>query len=156
MAKWGKNLRVGPGVKLMASRGAKFGIGDRVTLGSGVVLSVGKRASLTVGDDVFIGHYTVIGAEGSLCIQPRAQIAEHCSVRDHDHDSSAISMRRAPVICGSVNVGADAWIGRGVAVLRGADVGAGAVVGANALIRSSIPPDAIALGVPARVVRARR
>lgn len=49
----------------------------------------------------------------------------------------------------------DAFVGMGATVLNGARVGAGAVVGAGALVLQGqeIPPGALALGAPARVVR---
>lgn len=52
-------------------------------------------------------------------------------------------------------IGNDVWIGANATVLRGARVGDGAVIGANALVRSDIPPYAIAVGVPAKVIRYR-
>jgi len=152
----GKRLSVEPGVRMTASRGARWHIGDRVSLGAGVVLSVGKEAKLTIGNDVRIMHYTLVGVEHSVSIGNRVQIAEHCSIRDHDHDISQPSMHAAAVVCLPVSIGEDAWIGRGVALLKGSHVGAGAVVGANAVARGEIPHDAIAVGVPARVIRMRR
>ena len=144
----GKRLSIGPGVRLAAARGASVHVGDRVSLSGGAVLRVGKSATISIGNDVHIGDYTVVSAERSVHIGDRAQIAEHCSVRDHNHDTSAPSMQKAPAIHGSVRIGVDSWIGRGVAVLMGADVGAGAVVGANAVVLGVIPQQAIAVGVP--------
>lgn len=46
----------------------------------------------------------------------------------------------------------DAWIGRNVTLLPGVIVGRGAIVGAGAVLRSSIPPYAIAIGNPAKVI----
>jgi acetyltransferase-like isoleucine patch superfamily enzyme len=152
----GQRLSVDRGVQIRTSRGAKCYIGDRVSLGAGVVLILGQRASLHIGNDVRITHYTVIGAEDAISISDRVQIGEHCSIRDHDHDASAQSMHAAAVVCSPVRIGEDSWIGRGVAVLMGSCIGAGAVVGANAVVRGDIPPDVIAVGVPARVLRGRR
>ena len=49
-------------------------------------------------------------------------------------------------------IGHDVWIGRGVTVLGGVYIGNGAVIGANAVVTRDIPPYAIAVGNPARVV----
>jgi serine acetyltransferase len=152
----GKRLSADRGVQMTTATGARWHIGDRVSLGAGVILSVGKEANLTIGNDVRIMHYTMIGVEHSISIGDRVQIAEHSSIRDHDHDTSRPSMHGAAVICSAVSIGEDAWIGRGVAVLKGSQVGAGAVIGANAVARGEIPKDAIAVGVPARVIRMRR
>ncbi len=53
-----------------------------------------------------------------------------------------------------IRVGNDVWIGQGVSIARkpGLTVGDGAVIGAGAVVTKSIPPYAIAAGVPARVI----
>jgi serine acetyltransferase len=152
----GKRISVDRGVQIITYRDASWHLGDRVSLGAGVILNVGEGASLTIGNDVRITHYTVIGVRDSISIEDRAQIGEHCSIRDHDHDASAPSMHAAALVCSPVSIGEDSWIGRGVAVLKGSRIGAGAVIGANALVRGDIPQDAIAVGIPAHVIRIRR
>jgi acetyltransferase-like isoleucine patch superfamily enzyme len=52
-----------------------------------------------------------------------------------------------------VRVGQGAWIGNGAIVM--ADVGRDAIVGAGAVVTTPIPDRAIAVGVPARVIRTR-
>jgi acetyltransferase-like isoleucine patch superfamily enzyme len=43
----------------------------------------------------------------------------------------------------------------GVIVLDGARVGAGSVIGAGSVVKSDIPDEAVAVGVPARVIKYR-
>jgi serine O-acetyltransferase len=52
-------------------------------------------------------------------------------------------------------IGDDVVLGAGARVLGPVHVGEGAVVGANAVVLSDVPPGAIAVGIPARVVRER-
>ncbi len=152
----GRGLSVAHNVRIITSPGAKWQLGHHVALGTGVVLSAGERACLTIGNDVRITHYTVVGAEDSITIGDRAQIGEHCSIRDHDHDASATSMHAAAIVSSPVSIGEDSWIGRGAAVLKGSHIAPGAVVGANAVVRGEIPENAVAVGAPARVIRIRR
>jgi acetyltransferase-like isoleucine patch superfamily enzyme len=56
---------------------------------------------------------------------------------------------------GDVIVGADVWIGARAIILPGVTIGDGAIIGAGALVRGDVPPFAIAVGVPARVVGQR-
>ena len=46
----------------------------------------------------------------------------------------------------------DVWIGVNVTLLMGSSVGRGAVVGAGSVVRNKIPPYAIVLGNPAKVI----
>lgn len=52
-------------------------------------------------------------------------------------------------------IGHDVWLGHAVTVLPGVTIGTGAVVGAGAVVSKDIEPYAIAVGVPARVIRKR-
>lgn len=47
----------------------------------------------------------------------------------------------------------DVWIGIHVTLLSGAHIGRGAIIGAGAVIRKSIPPYAVVIGNPARIVK---
>ncbi len=47
----------------------------------------------------------------------------------------------------------DAWIGAHVTVLPGVRIGRGAIIGAGAVVTQDVPPNSIAAGVPARVIR---
>mgnify|MGYP006274356201 CR=1 FL=1 len=52
-------------------------------------------------------------------------------------------------------VGHDTWIGHGAIIMPKVTVGTGAVIGAGAVVTRDIPPYAVAVGVPAKVVRRR-
>lgn len=54
-----------------------------------------------------------------------------------------------------VSIGHDVWIGRGVTIMGGVKIGNGAVIGANAVVAKDIPPYAVAVGNPARVIKYR-
>ncbi|MEA3349968.1 MAG: CatB-related O-acetyltransferase, partial [Chloroflexota bacterium] len=56
---------------------------------------------------------------------------------------------------GEIHIGHDVWIGVNAVVLDGVSIGNGAVIGANAVVTENIPAYAIAVGVPARVIKYR-
>ena len=56
---------------------------------------------------------------------------------------------------GDTVIGPDVWLGYEVRVMPGVSIGAGAIIGATATVASDIPPYAVAVGNPARVIRMR-
>ncbi|GIK88350.1 MAG: isomerase [Betaproteobacteria bacterium] len=99
-------------------------VGDRVTLKSGVQLWDGVRLE----DDVFVG--------------PNATFTNDPFPRS----------RRPPAKFAATLVRAGASIGANATILPGVTIGAGAMVGAGAVVVRSVPPLAIVVGNPARIV----
>jgi len=56
---------------------------------------------------------------------------------------------------GCVSLGNDVWLGAGVVVARGVKIGDGAVVGANSVVTKDVPPYAVVVGAPARIIKYR-
>lgn len=56
---------------------------------------------------------------------------------------------------GPVQIGNDVWLGNSAVILPGVSIGDGAVIGAQAVVNKSIPPYAVAVGNPAKVVKYR-
>jgi acetyltransferase-like isoleucine patch superfamily enzyme len=99
-------------------------VGDRVTIKSGVQLWDGLR----VGDDVFIG--------------PNATFT----------NDKAPKSKRYPAAFLTTEIEAGASIGANATVLPGIRIGRNAMVGAGAVVTRSVPPNAIVVGNPARIV----
>ncbi|MBR0851319.1 serine acetyltransferase [Bradyrhizobium diazoefficiens] len=54
---------------------------------------------------------------------------------------------------GACEIGDGAYLAAGCVVLGAIKVGEGATIGANAVVTSDVPPNAVAVGIPARVVK---
>ena len=66
------------------------------------------------------------------------------------------AIREQPLVSkGDIVIEDDVWLGYGVIVLNGVHIGSGAVIGAGSVVTRDIPPNAIAMGIPARVVNTR-
>ena len=52
-----------------------------------------------------------------------------------------------------IHIGENVWLGANVTVLGGVTIGDNAVIAAGAVVTKNIPPNTVAAGVPARVVR---
>lgn len=54
-----------------------------------------------------------------------------------------------------IHIAHDVWIGADVVVMNGVSIGTGSVIGTRSVVTRDIPPYAIAVGVPARVIKYR-
>ena len=54
-----------------------------------------------------------------------------------------------------VEIGNDVWIGDGVFIKNGVKIGDGAVLGARAVVTKDVPPYAIVVGCPAKIIKYR-
>ena len=52
-------------------------------------------------------------------------------------------------------VGNDVWIGAGASILRGVEIGDGAVIGANSVVTHDVPPYAVVVGNPGKIIKYR-
>lgn len=77
----------------------------------------------------------------------------------HFPDLFAAGLKGAPknsgLHRGDVVIGNDVWIAEGARILTGVTIGDGAVIGTRAVVTRNIPPYAVAVGIPAKVIRYR-
>jgi acetyltransferase-like isoleucine patch superfamily enzyme len=147
-------------------------------VGPGAQLEVGPRARLVLGRWSWIGHgckirvhegevrigaKTVIGQECTISAYQHVSIGRECVVADRvmliDFDHGVVEVERPIRLQGiykrDVHVGHNCWLGYGVCVLRGVTVGNNAIVGTSAVVTRDVPENAVATGIPARVIRRR-
>ena len=60
-----------------------------------------------------------------------------------------------PVSRHQIIIGNDVWVGANATIMGGIRIGNGAVIGAGAVVAKNIPPYAIAVGNPARIIKYR-
>lgn len=56
---------------------------------------------------------------------------------------------------GDIIIGNDVWIGYGAKILSGTTIGDGAVIGFNSVVTKDVPPYAIVVGNPSKIIRYR-
>jgi acetyltransferase-like isoleucine patch superfamily enzyme len=133
-------------------------LADRVYLHRDIIIEVGSGGSLTIGANTTIQPRCQFSAyEAPIRIGRDVQIAPYCAFYPYDHGfAPGEFIRKQPLQTkGGIVIEDDAWLGVGVIVLDGVRIGKGAVIGAGAVVALDIPDGAIAVGVPARVVKMR-
>ena len=138
--------------------GGRIDVGDRVHVYSDASLECSQNATLTIGAETSIHvRCQLMAHKGSIHIGKGVGIAAGCALYPYDHGTApGIPIRRQPVNSkGDIVIRDDAWIGTGVIVLAGVTIGQGAVIGAGSVVTRDVPEYAVAVGVPARVVKYR-
>jgi acetyltransferase-like isoleucine patch superfamily enzyme len=142
----------------------KFEIGRQATVRLGRWSWIGHGTKVRAHEgEVSIGAKTVLGQECTISAFHCVAIGRECIVADRvmmiDFDHGVVEVERPIRLQGiykrDVNVGHNVWIGYGACILRGATVGDNAVIGTSAVVTASIPDNAVAAGIPARVIRTR-
>ena len=131
-------------------------IGRGVFIGRNSILSC-KNGDIELADGANVGFNCEIFSASRVRIGSHVLMAAYSYVIGGDHDfsdpsASVLSQTRTSA---GVEIGAGAWVGAGAKILDGVTVGERAIVGAGAVVRESIPPGAVAVGMPARVVSMR-
>ena len=118
-------------------------IGNDVSIGSGTVVEhhvvIGDR--VRVHSKAFIPEYTVLEAEswiGPNVVLTNARYPRSPTVKE---------TLRGPTIRRGAKIGANST------VLPGIEIGEGALVGAGSVVTKDVPPRAVVVGNPARVVK---
>jgi len=153
----GRNTRFLKGSLVYSDRRGFIEIGaDCVICHYAIVQSVGGR--IRIGDRCLIGDFTnLYGHAGGLVIGKDFMLASGVRLvpEAHTFDEPGLAVKDQPTRSRGVRVGDGAWLGSNVVVLDGVQIGRGAVIGARAVVSQSIPDFAVAVGVPARVIRMR-
>jgi acetyltransferase-like isoleucine patch superfamily enzyme len=66
-----------------------------------------------------------------------------------------IPIRNQGHVIRDIIIGEDVWTGAGVIITGGVTIGNGAVIGASAVVTKDVPTMAIAVGIPAKVIKYR-
>jgi acetyltransferase-like isoleucine patch superfamily enzyme len=105
---------------------------------------VQHKDNLKLGYKTDIGAFTYINAKNGVIIEDFVQIGSHCSI----YSISTIDNKQ-----GKVTLRQNCKIGSHSVVMPGVTVGENSIVGAFSFVNSNIPDNAVAVGVPARVIK---
>lgn len=144
-------VRIGSGLRIISSP-ARSGMG----LYSRCTIRVFPGATIEIGNNVWLNG-TSITCRKRIVIGEGTIFSPNVSLLDSDHHifwppekrltASTVSYDRA------IRIGRNAWIGHGAAILKGVTLGDNTIIGAHSVVTSDIPPNVLAAGNPARVIR---
>jgi len=174
----GRNVVFGQNVTLRHPH--KIHVADNVVIDDNCLLDAkgDTNAGIRIGSGVFIGRNSILSCKnGDIDLADGANIGFNCEVfsasqvhigagtllaaytyvigGDHDFADPSKSVLEQQRTSRGVTIGAGAWIGAGAKVLDGVRIGDKAIVGAGAVVTRDVPAQAVAVGIPARVVSNR-
>jgi len=124
----------------------------------GVVLLCSGESSvhpkIRIGASTYINRNTFLDATESITIGKECAIGPGCYITDHDHGQNlSLPPLAQPMLSKPTQIGDRVWLGANVTVLKGVTIGENTTVGAGSVVTKDLPAGAIAVGVPAKVIR---
>lgn len=118
-------------------------------------------STISLGDDVFIGNGAKFSSITSIVIGNKVMFGPNVTIMGGDHNTAQVGEymfdveEKLPENDQPVVIEDDVWIGANCLILKGVTIGGGSIIGAGSLVTKSIPPNSVALGRPAKVIKKR-
>jgi acetyltransferase-like isoleucine patch superfamily enzyme len=132
-------------------------IGDDALLNRNAILRA-KTGPIRLGDRTVVGANTLIVSLSGVAIGEDVIIGDRCTITAGAYQIDGITgsmLAHGPLTRGPISIGNDVWIGSGASVVEAVNIGDHVVIGAGAVVTCDLPAGAVAVGVPARVIRMR-
>ena len=128
--RWGENVDIRPPLRVDYGYNITIGDGSWVNFG----LTALDVAPIVIGADVLIGP--------------------NCSLYTAIHPTEPGPRRAKWESSAPITLEDNVWLGGSVVVCPGVTIGENSIIGAGAVVTRSIPPNSVAVGNPARVIKA--
>jgi len=100
--------------------------------------------NLKLGNYVDIGAFTYINAKAGVELEEQVQIGSHCSI----YSISTIDNKK-----GKILIKKNAKVGSHSIIMPGITIGENSIIGAFSFVNKDIPPNIMAYGMPAKVIK---
>ena len=107
--------------------------------------------NITIGKNVFLNTGCSFQDRGGIVIGDGTQIGMNVTMATLNHGFDQATRNTTypfPII-----IGKNVWIGSNATIAPGVTIGDNAVIGAGAVVTKDIPENAVAVGVPAKVIK---
>jgi transferase hexapeptide repeat containing protein len=134
-------------------------IGKHTNIHPTVIIREGQNVE--IGSHCYFNHNTILTgghSNGKLIIGNYVQTGPNVGffVANHHYSDPNIPIKLQGYDEADIIVGDDVWIGANSIITSGVRIGKGAVIGAGSVVTKDIPPMAIAVGSPAKVINYRK
>ena len=122
-------------------------IGEKSTIRNPV--TVVEPNKVKMGKNSLIMNNALLMASGGIEIGDCTMVAAHAKLISNDHDL----YDRSIITMVPIKIGNHVWIGAGATILKGVTVGDHAIIGGGSVVNKDVPPYAVVVGNPAKVVK---
>lgn len=134
---------------LTAKQNSKLIVNGNFSCYEGCIITIEENAILKLGDG-YINSNSKIYCSDQITIGDGVAISEEVVIRDSDNHKliyEGYEMTRP------VSIGNHVWVGFRAVILKGVTIGDGSIIAANALVTRDVPPNCLAAGIPARIIK---
>ena len=110
------------------------------------------ESAFILGSRTIVLQMAFINATKPVVIGDDTGIGGHCLI--FTHGAWLNQLDGYPVTYEPVTLGKSVWLPWRVFLMPGTNIGDGSVIGANSLVSGTIPPNSLAVGSPAKVIKA--
>ena len=109
--------------------------------------------NIKVGENVFINSNSYLMDGGGITIGDNVFIGPSCGLYTAHHPFNYQDRNKGWELAKPIHIGSNIWFGASVTVTPGVSIGDGSVIAAGSVVTNDIPPNSLAAGVPAKVIR---
>lgn len=133
------------GAKFVSQNNGKINIGKRVKLGNNVL--IGSVSSIVIDDGASLADNITIMDNNNHPVHPDDRKYMYSQPWDSELRRWKYSDNKP------IYIGKHTWIGSNVRINKGVSIGENSIVAANSVVTKDVPPNCIAAGNPAKIVK---
>lgn len=151
----GKGLYLIGGMPLVMGH-LRLNIGNDVII-HGVSTLIGAKVfdepTLHVGSNTHLGYQLIVNVGCDVTIGDNVLVGDRVSILSYDGHPANPAERHLPApkeTSKPIVIGNNVWIGSNCTILKGVTIGEGSVIANGSVVTAKVPPNALAIGNPAR------